>query len=272
MQAACTSPGSRSTPIVVSLTREPHIRCYSHLDERCSGFFALGLAKASGRPVAIACTSGTAAANLAPAVIEAHEARVPLLVLSADRPPELRDSGAGQTIDQLKLYGSAVKWFAELDCGSADEARRRWIRTLACRAYWRACEGRPGPVHINVPLREPLVTDDELPRDDTARSGRAPYLAAARREARRAEEPREARGADRGRSARGRRGGAIRARRTSRRRRRGCNARRRRGGLLRGDRLATAGRPALGRAPRGCSDRALRRASARAQLRRTRAP
>ena len=177
MRAACTSPGSRSTPIVVSLTREPQIHCYSHLDERCSGFFALGLAKASRRPVAVTCTSGTAAANLAPAVIEAHEARVPLLVLSADRPPELRDSGAGQTIDQLKLYGSAVKWFAELDCGSADEARRRWIRTLACRAYWRACEGRPGPVHINVPLREPLVTDDELPRDDTARSGRAPYLA-----------------------------------------------------------------------------------------------
>jgi 2-succinyl-5-enolpyruvyl-6-hydroxy-3-cyclohexene-1-carboxylate synthase len=111
MRHACTSPGSRNTPILLSLAREPRIRTWSHIDERCAGFFALGAAKASGVPVAVTCTSGTAAANLAPAVIEAHEARVPLIVLTADRPPELRDVGAGQTIDQIKLYGSAAKWF-----------------------------------------------------------------------------------------------------------------------------------------------------------------
>src|SRR6202012_5695638 len=103
-------------------------RAWSHIDERCAGFFALGAAKRSGRPVAVTCTSGTAAANLAPAVIEAWHARVPLIVLTADRPPELRDVGAGQTIDQLKLYGDAVKWFAELDLGEASVERLHWIR------------------------------------------------------------------------------------------------------------------------------------------------
>src|SRR5579864_7091555 len=135
---ACTSPGSRCTPLVLSLVRHPGIECYSHLDERCAGFFALGAAKASGRPVAITCTSGTAAANLLPAVIEARHARVPLIVLTADRPPELREVGAGQTIDQLKLYGDAVKWFFEVGLDRATPESLRWIRTLACRAYWTA--------------------------------------------------------------------------------------------------------------------------------------
>jgi 2-succinyl-5-enolpyruvyl-6-hydroxy-3-cyclohexene-1-carboxylate synthase len=177
MRHACTSPGSRSTPIVLSLVREPRIRSWSHLDERCAGFFALGAAKGSGLPAAVTCTSGTAAANLAAAVIEAHEARVPLLVLTADRPPELRDIGAGQAIDQLKLYGDAVKWFFEVGVEQATAASLRWIRALACRAYWTALHGRPGPVHLNFPLREPLVLDEVLPGDDSGREDGRPYVA-----------------------------------------------------------------------------------------------
>ncbi len=176
MRHACTSPGSRSTPIVLSLVREPGLRCFSHVDERCSGFFALGAAKASGLPVAVTCTSGTAAANLAPAVIEAHEARVPLIVLTADRPPELRDIGAGQAIDQLKLYGDAVRWFFEVGVHDGTPANLRWIRTLACRAYAIALHGPPGPVHLNFPLREPLVLDRPLPEDDTGREDGSPYV------------------------------------------------------------------------------------------------
>jgi 2-succinyl-5-enolpyruvyl-6-hydroxy-3-cyclohexene-1-carboxylate synthase len=176
MTDACTSPGSRSAPLVLSLVREPGITCWSHIDERCAGFFAVGLAKASRRPVAIACTSGTAAAELAPAVIEAHHARVPLVVLTADRPPELRDNGAGQAIDQLGLYGTAVKWFFELGTHEATQQRLRWIRALACRVYWTACDASAGPVHINVPLREPLVLDEPLPSDASGRPGRRPWV------------------------------------------------------------------------------------------------
>jgi 2-succinyl-5-enolpyruvyl-6-hydroxy-3-cyclohexene-1-carboxylate synthase len=176
VQHACTSPGSRSTPIVLSLVREPRIKCWSHIDERCAAFFALGAAKASERPVAITCTSGTAAANFTPAVIEAWHARVPLIVLTSDRPAELREIGAGQTIDQVKLYGDAVKWFFEVGVHEATPERLRWIRTLACRAYWTASEGRPGPVHLNFPLREPLVLDGPLPDDETGRDGGRPYV------------------------------------------------------------------------------------------------
>ena len=153
---------------------------WSHVDERCAGFFALGAAKASGRPVAVTCTSGTAAANLLPSVIEAREAGVPLIVLTADRPPELREVGAGQTIDQVKLYGDAVKWFFELDLPDAGVERLRFVRTLACRAYWTALEGRPGPVHLNLPLREPLVLGDPLPDREPGgggRAGGAPFVA-----------------------------------------------------------------------------------------------
>jgi len=178
MRAACTAPGSRSTPLVLSLVRDERLRCYSHLDERVAGFFAVGLAKASGLPVAVACTSGTAAVELAPAVYEAREARVPLVVLTADRPPELRDVGAGQTIDQLKLYGDAAKWFVEVGTHEATPARLRWIRTLACRAFWTATTGRRGPVHLNLPLREPLVLDEgeTLPPDDSGRPGGRPWV------------------------------------------------------------------------------------------------
>ena len=177
LRHACTSPGSRSAPLVLSLAREPRLQCHSHVDERCAGFFALGLAKRSGLPAAVACTSGTAVAELAPAVIEAREARVPLLVLSADRPAELRDNGAGQAIDQLKLFGSAAKWFFEVSLdGGAGPQQLRFIRTLACRAYWTALQDRPGAVHLNFPLREPLIVDEQLPADHSGRAGGAPHV------------------------------------------------------------------------------------------------
>ena len=177
MRVACTSPGSRCAPLVLTLARDERLRCYSHVDERCAGFFALGAAKSSGLPVAVTCTSGTAAAELLPAAIEAFQARVPLLLLTADRPPELRENGAGQAIDQLKLYGSAAKWFVEVGTHEATPERVRWMRTLACRSYWTALEGRPGVVHLNFPLREPLICDEPLPDDETGRQAGRPYVA-----------------------------------------------------------------------------------------------
>ena len=117
----------------------------------------------------LACTSGTAAANYAPAVHEAREAGVPLLVLTADRPPELREVGAGQVIDQVKLYGSAAKWFFEVGSHDASPERLRWMRALACRAVATACSGRPGVVHLNFPLRDPLVPPPDLPPDESGR-------------------------------------------------------------------------------------------------------
>jgi 2-succinyl-5-enolpyruvyl-6-hydroxy-3-cyclohexene-1-carboxylate synthase len=177
LAGACTSPGSRSTPLVLTLARQPGLPTWSHVDERAAGFFALGVAKQGGRPAAVACTSGTAAAHYLPAVIEAHEARVPLIVLTADRPPELRAIGAGQAIDQLKLYGAAVKWFFEVGTHEATAARLRWMRQLAFRAYQTAVSGRPGAVHLNFALREPLILDEPLPATDDPplpRARRAP--------------------------------------------------------------------------------------------------
>src|SRR5690349_11021718 len=178
LRSAVTSPGSRSTPLVLTLAREPRIRASSLIDERCASFFALGQAKASGVPSVLVCTSGTAAANYAPAVFEAWEARVPLLVLTADRPPELREIGAGQTIDQLALYGSAAKWFFDVDDHPASPARLRWLRQLACRAFWTAVSDRPGPVHLNFALREPLLPDGEMPSEELVpgRAGGRPWI------------------------------------------------------------------------------------------------
>jgi len=176
VRTALTSPGSRSSPLVFALIRDGRLACHSLIDERSSGFFALGSAKATGMPAVVTCTSGTAAANLLPAVVEAWEAGVPMIVLTADRPPELREVGAGQAIDQVKLYGQAVKWFFELGTHEATPGRLRWARTLACRLVWAALDERPGPVHLNVALREPLVPPPDLPADASARSGGRPRL------------------------------------------------------------------------------------------------
>jgi len=157
----CVSPGSRSTPLTITAARTEGLHAWSHLDERSAAFFALGLAKATRCPVALIATSGTAPANYLPAVIEAHYAGVPLLVLSADRPPELREWGAGQTIDQLGLYGSHVRFFAELPVPEAGGSALRYARALACRAVAEAQGRSPGPVHLNWPLREPLAPDED---------------------------------------------------------------------------------------------------------------
>src|SRR3954468_2174493 len=155
---AVLSPGSRSTPLAVALGRQPAIDLSVIVDERSAAFFALGAAQATRTPVAILCTSGTAAANLHPAVCEADESGVPLVVLTADRPPELRGVGAGQTIDQLKLYGDAVRWFCDVGTHDADDAGLLHFRAVPCRAYAVAHgDPRPGPVHLNVPWREPLA-------------------------------------------------------------------------------------------------------------------
>ena len=158
VRRAALSPGSRSTPLAVALWRQPEIEVSVILDERSAGFFALGTALATGVPAAVLCTSGSAAANLHPAVVEADEAGVPLIVLTADRPPELRDIGAGQTIDQLKLYGNAVRWFCEVGTHEAADDGLLHFRSVACRAYSSATgDPTPGPVHLNVPWREPLA-------------------------------------------------------------------------------------------------------------------
>ncbi|MCY3953224.1 MAG: 2-succinyl-5-enolpyruvyl-6-hydroxy-3-cyclohexene-1-carboxylic-acid synthase, partial [bacterium] len=151
---AVCSPGSRSAPLVLSAHAEPRLRCWVQLDERAGGFFALGLAKAERRCVALICTSGSAAANYLPAVTEAFYDGVGLVVLTADRPPELRDRGAGQTIDQIGLYGAHVRWSADLPIPG--EVGPDHARFTAHRAVTAALGPPGGPVHLNVPLREPL--------------------------------------------------------------------------------------------------------------------
>ncbi len=158
LRAVCIAPGSRSTPLTLAFDAHPDIKVYGHLDERSAAFFALGLAMATERPVAMVCTSGTAAANFYPAIIEAHYSHVPLLVLTADRPHELRESGANQTIDQIKLFGDHVLWSVDvaLPSAGAPAVVHRYLGTLAVRAYATADGLFKGAVHLNFPFRAPL--------------------------------------------------------------------------------------------------------------------
>ena len=158
LQAVCIAPGSRSTPLTLAFARHPTINHYLHLDERSAAFFALGLALATDRPVALLCTSGTAAAEFHGAIIEAYQSHVPLLVLTADRPHEVRYSGANQTIDQVKMYGDHVLWSFDMAIPQANAAglTLRALKTLAGRAYGLADGVVKGPVHLNFPFRQPL--------------------------------------------------------------------------------------------------------------------
>lgn len=166
LEHACMSPGSRSTAIALALWRHPRVNVHVHLDERSSAFFAQGLSKATGRPVAVTCTSGTAAANLFPAVVEASMSRVPLILLTADRPPELRGVGANQAIDQLHLFGGYVKRFVDGVVPGDRPDPAHW-RSLAAESIRDAMEDAPGPVHLNLPFREPLVpSEDVVPAAD----------------------------------------------------------------------------------------------------------
>ena len=179
LKAVCIAPGSRSTALTLAFAKHDSIKVYTHLDERSAGFFALGLALASDEPVALVCTSGTAAANFFPAIIEAHMSRVPLLVITADRPPELRHSGANQTIDQVKMYGDQVLWSVDTALPEANPPAIaiRNLRTTAARAYAKANGIRKGVVHINMPFRKPLEPTEvegdmvEVPVEAEARRG-----------------------------------------------------------------------------------------------------
>ncbi len=173
---ACISPGSRSTPLAILLAEHPAIKVWIHIDERSSSFFALGLAKCLRETVALLCTSGTAAAEFYPAVIEARYGRVPLLVLTADRPAELRDTGAPQTIDQNRLYGDHVKWFADVGLPEVTTRTLHSVRMIACRAVATAIDAPAGPVHLNLPFREPLVPLPGPHTDDGARPEGRPYV------------------------------------------------------------------------------------------------
>lgn len=184
LRLAVISPGSRSTPLTLALAEHPAVRSVVHFDERSAAFLALGHARATGRPALLVCTSGSAGAHYLPAIIEASQARIPMLAITADRPPELREIGAWQTIDQHRLFGGFVRWFCELSPPAEGDFMLRYAREVARRAFETACGPIPGPVHLNQPFREPLVPREipplplPTPAESTARSDRNDSLAA----------------------------------------------------------------------------------------------
>ncbi|MGH0036734.1 MAG: 2-succinyl-5-enolpyruvyl-6-hydroxy-3-cyclohexene-1-carboxylic-acid synthase [Myxococcota bacterium] len=165
------SPGSRSTPLTLAAAACPGLELWPVVDERSAAFFALGLARASRDPVALVCTSGSAAANYWPAVVEAHHSRVPLILLTADRPPELRGWGAGQTIDQLALYGRSARWLGDLPVAGESGARPEVARAWAARAAAESRRRPGGPVQLNWPFREPLEPREGADRSPGASRG-----------------------------------------------------------------------------------------------------
>jgi 2-succinyl-5-enolpyruvyl-6-hydroxy-3-cyclohexene-1-carboxylate synthase len=166
LRHVCICPGSRSTPLVMSLAQRPRIKVWVHLDERSAAYFALGMSRTLDEPVAVISTSGTAAANFFPAVVEAHYSHAPILIVTADRPPELWEWGANQTIDQSRMYGGHAKWSLNMASPEVTLDLLRYVREMACRALSTAVQSPAGPVHINFPFGEPLVPEnvpDDIP-------------------------------------------------------------------------------------------------------------
>ena len=181
IRSSCMAPGSRSTPLTLAFATHPEIKVYSLLDERSAAFFALGIGLATGQPAALVCTSGTAPANFYPAIIEANYSHIPLLVLTADRPPEIRESGANQTVDQIKMYSDHVRSFVDVALPENNPAplTLRYLRSLAGRAVASTMGFPPGPVQVNFPFRKPLEPIPqlgfELPADMWARPDKKPF-------------------------------------------------------------------------------------------------
>ena len=162
----CISPGSRSTPLTVAAARHPQAITQIFLDERAAAYFALGWARATDQAAVLICTSGTAGANYYPAIIEASVEHLPLLAITADRPPELQQTGANQTVDQNRLFGSHTRWF--YDPGCPDQTlQESTFKSWAAQAVLRSAYPDPGPVHLNIPFREPFLADKEpsLPKE-----------------------------------------------------------------------------------------------------------
>ncbi|MFM7428077.1 MAG: 2-succinyl-5-enolpyruvyl-6-hydroxy-3-cyclohexene-1-carboxylic-acid synthase [Elainella sp.] len=176
LTTAVICPGSRSAPLAIAFATHPQVEAIPALDERSAAFFALGLARQTGRAAALVCTSGTAGANFYPAVIEASESRVPLLILTADRPPELRDCNAGQTIDQQKLYGSFPNWYHELSLPELDLERLAYLRQTLCYAWERTRYPTAGVVHLNLPFRDPLTPQSQSQSQTSAAQTFAAHL------------------------------------------------------------------------------------------------